>query len=100
MKTPAPVPCVAVSYCRAGTLAAVTGQNILFTGYYLLPISHIQLSMSVREELIVARTVQVLMLLSTEEQLEGEGETPRRPGRSGREGRGRVGLEGEEHGTG
>ena len=43
-----------------------------------------------REELIVARTVQVLMLLSDEEQLEGD--APRRPGRSGREwrvGRGR-----------
>ena len=32
--------------CRAGTQATVTGQNILFTGYYLLPISQIQLSMT------------------------------------------------------
>ena len=45
---------------------------------------------SVREELMAAVTVQVLVLLSTEEQLEGEGETPRRPGGRG-EVKGRVG---------
>ncbi len=33
-----------------------------------------------REEPTAAVTVQVLVVLSTEEQLEGEGETPRRPG--------------------
>ena len=36
---------------------------------------------SVREEPSAAVTVQVLVEMSTEEQLEGEGETPRRPGR-------------------
>ena len=39
---------------------------------------------SVREEPTAAVTPQVLVELSTEEQLEGEGETPRRPGRGGR----------------
>ena len=34
----------------------------------------------VREEPTAADTVHVLVLLSVEEQLEGEGETPRRPG--------------------
>ena len=53
-----------------------------------------------REELIVAVLCKYIwVLLSTEEQLEGEGETPRRPGKSGMEGRGRGGLEGEEGGT-
>ena len=42
----------------------------------------------------MAGTVQVLVVLSTEEQLEGEGETPRRPGREG-SGRG-VGEEDRE----
>ena len=42
---------------------------------------------SVREEPSAAVTVQVLVEMSTEEQLEGEGETPRRPGR-GEGGRG------------
>ena len=48
---------------------------------------------SVRGEPSLARTVQVLVVLSTEEQLEGEGETPTRPGRrgSGGEPRGRGG---------
>ena len=40
---------------------------------------------SVRGEPTAAGTVQVLVVLSTEEQLEGEGETPRRPGRRGGE---------------
>ena len=34
----------------------------------------------------MARTVQVLAVLFTEEQLKGDGETPRRPGGSGRGG--------------
>ena len=48
---------------------------------------------SVRGEPTVACTVQVLVVLSTEEQLEGEGETPRRPGRMGSGGEGRGGEE-------
>ena len=44
---------------------------------------------SVRGEPTAAGTVQVLVVLSTEEQLEGEGETPRRPGRMGSGGEGR-----------
>ena len=40
---------------------------------------------SVRGEPTAAGTVQVLVVLSTEEQLEGEGETPTRPGRRGGE---------------
>ena len=50
---------------------------------------------SVREELMAAVTVQVLVVLSTEEQLEEEGETPRRPGGGGR-GRGGEGSVREE----
>ena len=50
---------------------------------------------SVREELAVAGTVQVLVVLSIEEQLEGEGETPRRPG-GRREGWGRGWEKGKE----
>ena len=48
---------------------------------------------SVRGEPSLARTVQVLVVLFTEEQLEGVGETPTRPGRtgSGGEPRGRGG---------
>ena len=42
---------------------------------------YVKLAQSVREELIAADTVHVLVMLSVEEQLEGEGETPRRPGR-------------------
>ena len=56
-----------------------------------------------REELTVAGTVQVLVLLSTEEQLKRKGVTPRRPGRvgrEGREGRGSGGWGGEENRTG
>ena len=52
---------------------------------------------SVRGEPTVAGTVQVLMVLSTEEHLEGEGETPTRPGRRGR---GEEGRRGEGDGEG
>ena len=41
-----------------------------------------------REEPTAAGTVQVLVVLSTKEQLEGKGETPRRPGGRGREKKG------------
>ena len=56
---------------------------------------------SVRGEPTAAGTVQVLVVLSTEEQLEGEGETPTRPRRwaGGEEGRRGEG-EGEGRGKG
>ena len=49
---------------------------------------------SVRGEPTVADTVQVLVVLSTEEQLEGERETPTRPGRRGGERKGGEGRGG------
>ena len=59
---------------------------------------------SVRGEPTVAGTVQVLVVLSTEEQLEGEGETPTRPGgrageRKGGGGKGRGKVGGKDSGT-